>query len=569
MNSKVPCAERKTGVCGKTGCEYCLPRSFLAKEVSEKWSRRNFVDASQVSASARGNFWFDCDRCRHQYSCKLYNAARGYGCPYCSNSKRCGSENCSLCFGHSFASHPMSEFWSKNNEDEPINVSLGSGGIYLFFCPDCGGEYKKRLYRFKAGEGCSLCTNTGVRTNRKVSHHKSFASSPRSSEWSPKNSILPMQVPIKSGQKFLFICSLCEYEYYSSPERVHKSKSCPFCSGRTYKKSPVDGREEKKISFVSARWSLHWSSKNELSPEKVSLCSAKKFLFVCPVCSHEFSGTASNYSKDTKKCPYCVNKRRCGKEECKMCFENSFASVNTVLIWSPKNKETPLQTAKCSNKVFLFECPDCEHEFSQKPNKLRDRKGCPYCGKSVICQNNECGFCWKESFAESPKAKFWSQNNKRSPRQIRKGCETKYEFICEKGHVFKTSPRYIRSGTWCPLCKKKTEAKLLKYLQTIHDNVIYQFAPDWSRNPKTGKLLPFDFCVNKTIIELDGPQHFRQVSNWTPPEETKERDQLKERLAKENGYVILRILQEDVWEDANEWKENIVSLYFYERCKSF
>lgn len=566
MKSKISCSERKTGVCGEASCHKCSGRSFAISDKAEQWSKRNVLLPSQVSIRGRGSYWFDCGVCRHQYRASLCNMFLGHGCPYCSNTRRCGSEYCSICFGHSFASHPMSEFWSKNNEEEPINISLASSRTFLFFCPDCGGEYKKRLYRFKSGEGCNLCTNVGSRRGRDVLYHKSFASSARSSEWSPKNFAFPEEVPIKSGQKFLFVCSSCECEYYSTPERVHKSKSCSNCSGRARKIFPV-GTE--KSSFASARWSQYWSSKNNITPEKVSLHSTKKFLFDCPLCFHEFSGTASGYSKDSKKCPYCANKKRCGVSECETCFEHSFASSNTMLIWSTKNKQTPLELPKCSNKPFLFECPDCKHEFTQKPNQLRGRKGCPYCGGGAICRDEDCSFCRNQSFAESPKAQFWSPNNEKSPRDVRKGCVKKYEFVCEKSHIFKTSPRYIRSGTWCPLCKKKTEAKLLKYLQSIHENVVYQFTPDWSRNPKTGKLLPFDFCVNKTIIELDGPQHFRQIANWTPPEETRERDQLKERLAKENGYVIVRILQEDVWEDINEWKENIASLYFVKRCKSF
>lgn len=143
MKKKVLCRERKTGVCGAAECAECFVRSFAASEKSKYWSKRNSLLPSQVSIRGRGIYWFDCDICRHQYTASMGNIFMGHSCPYCSNTKRCGSENCSLCFGHSFASHPMSEFWSKNNEEEPINVSLGSSKLFLFFCPDCCGEYKK------------------------------------------------------------------------------------------------------------------------------------------------------------------------------------------------------------------------------------------------------------------------------------------------------------------------------------------------------------------------------------------------------------------------------------------
>lgn len=73
---------------------------------------------------------------------------------------------------------------------------------------------------------------------------------------------------------------------------------------------------------------------------------------------------------------------------------------------------------------------------------------------------------------------------------------------------------------------------------------------DWCRGLKTGKYLPFDFLVDDSIIiELDGIQHFEQVSNWDSPLITQAADRYKEICAKRNGYTIIRLLQEDVWDD--------------------
>jgi len=63
------------------------------------------------------------------------------------------------------------------------------------------------------------------------------------------------------------------------------------------------------------------------------------------------------------------------------------------------------------------------------------------------------------------------------------------------------------------------------------------------------KHLPFDFCIqeHKIIIELDGRQHFKQVSNWCSPEEQFENDKFKEDCANNNGYSVIRLLQHDVF----------------------
>jgi very-short-patch-repair endonuclease len=59
----------------------------------------------------------------------------------------------------------------------------------------------------------------------------------------------------------------------------------------------------------------------------------------------------------------------------------------------------------------------------------------------------------------------------------------------------------------------------------------------------------------KLIIELDGRQHFIQVSNWTAPEDSIKRDIYKMQKAEAEGYKVIRILQEDVLNNDEKWLE--------------
>jgi very-short-patch-repair endonuclease len=101
-------------------------------------------------------------------------------------------------------------------------------------------------------------------------------------------------------------------------------------------------------------------------------------------------------------------------------------------------------------------------------------------------------------------------------------------------------------------CKYKTEDKLYNVLITIYPTTIRQFKQDWC---KKINHLQFDFCIpeNKIIIELDGRQHFQQVSNWSSPESQFENDKYKEKCANDNGYSVIRIIQQDVLDDAYDW----------------
>jgi very-short-patch-repair endonuclease len=69
--------------------------------------------------------------------------------------------------------------------------------------------------------------------------------------------------------------------------------------------------------------------------------------------------------------------------------------------------------------------------------------------------------------------------------------------------------------------------------------------------------LPFDFCIKvlKLIIELDGPQHFRQIPNRGDPIDIMQTDVYKMRIAIQQGYRIIRVSQEDVFKYREEWLE--------------
>ena len=135
------------------------------------------------------------------------------------------------------------------------------------------------------------------------------------------------------------------------------------------------------------------------------------------------------------------------------------------------------------------------------------------------------------------------------------------EWQCKEGHIWNTSFDCVySSNTWCPYCVNKTEFILYEYLQKLYE-ITGQFKKDWCKNNNTNKYLPFDFCIEeyKIIVELDGPQHFIQISNWSSPEKQHENDKYKQKCANENGYSIIRLLQEDVFKDKYVWKTELIN----------
>lgn len=310
-------------------------------------------------------------------------------------------------------------------------------------------------------------------------------------------------------------------------------------------------------SFASHEKSKYWSDKNKLKPHQVTKSNGNKFFFNCNKCNHFFEASIAHIN-DNRWCPYCSSKKLC---ECKECFNKSFASHEKSINWSLKNELNPKQVFKSSNNKYLFNCNKCSHDFEMSLNKITNsNRWCPFCCNppQKLCENNECKECFNKSFASHEKSVYWSEKNKLNPRQVFKASDKKILFICYNcNNEFESR---LSSYKWCPFCKKKTELKLLNWLKenysqyTIKTQINFQ----WCKKRRT---LPYDFLIKELnlIIELDGPQHFKQISNWQSHEKTQFTDGFKNNMALENGYSILRIEQEIVWYDKNNWNIELMN----------
>jgi hypothetical protein len=117
----------------------------------------------------------------------------------------------------------------------------------------------------------------------------------------------------------------------------------------------------------------------------------------------------------------------------------------------------------------------------------------------------------------------------------------------------------------------KGESILNDFLTQNYTNIVWGYRVDWCKNPETDCHFPFDFCIEdyKIIIELDGAQHFEQIQDWMDPEETRKRDKYKMEAANTNGYTVIRLIWDDIYNDKNEWKSKLQdSIKLYETPKN-
>ena len=312
-------------------------------------------------------------------------------------------------------------------------------------------------------------------------------------------------------------------------------------------------------SFASSDKAQYWSTKNIIKPENVTLSSGKKFWFDCINCHHTFDGQP-NCIKKGVWCSYCSSspKKLCDNDDCKLCFVKSFASSDKSQYWSIKNQLKPRQIFKSTGIKYLFDCIICNHSFNVSPLHItQENNWCPYCVNQKLC-DDECKLCFNKSFASSNKAQYWSDKNKLKPRQVFKKSDSKkfiFNGIC--GHEFNGTLGHITNGGWCPYCVNKTEQKLYEEIVMFYPLITQQYKVEWCRNKN---YLPYDFALvtDRIIIELDGRQHFEQVSNWTSPEDTHENDIYKMKCAKKNGFSVIRLIQQDVWNNSYEWLTELI-----------
>ena len=289
--------------------------------------------------------------------------------------------------------------------------------------------------------------------------------------------------------------------------------------------------------FISKAIKIHG---NKYDYSKVDYINAKtKVIILCNI-HGEFSQTPSNHLSNFN-CQKCSNNFKLNTqifiEKSKQIHENKYDYSKVEYI----NTDTPV----------IISCKT-HGDFKQIPDFHINRKcGCPKCSNNV--KFNLLEFIDKSNQIHNNNYNYSKVDyiNNKKPIII----------ICKKHGEFTQQPYVHLLNHGCPSCINKTEFKFFNRIKELYPRIKRQYKVEWCKN----KLyLPFDFVIEELniIIELDGDQHFKQISNWTSPEIQIEKDKYKMKCANENGFSVIRILQNDVSKDIFDWLmeiNNIIS----------
>lgn len=384
-------------------------------------------------------------------------------------------------------------------------------------------------------------------------------------QWHPtiNGNLKPEQFTAGSGKKIWWLCKNkckegCNHEWQATIYDRTSGYGCPFCSPCRFKLCIHDSIVYSHPD-VAKQW--HPTKNNELQPEKYGFGSHKKVWWLCEKtckdgCKHEWESVISSRCNGVN-CPFCSRPQK------KNCIHDSIIYTHPDIAkqWDLlKNKHIKIETITSGNgKKVWWKCEKEEcHEWECIIQNRTRGNGCPFCACQKICGKDDCNSCRLKTFANHFKAVCWSDKNIEKPYEVFISAKEKYWFKCDKcEREFNTSLNNVSSGKWCPYCVNKTEQKLFDILITKYTTLQQQFKVEWCKN-KT--YLPFDFVIEdyKIIIELDGRQHFEQISNWSPPLDTQANDKFKMKCANSNKYSIIRLLQEDVFYDVYDWLNELI-----------
>jgi len=293
--------------------------------------------------------------------------------------------------------------------------------------------------------------------------------------------------------------------------------------------------EDKTEIFISKAKQIHG---DRYDYSKINYINSKTKVII--ICSEhgEFKQIPSNHLK---------------KFNCQKCANNLKFDTETFIQKAKKVHGNRYDYSKVNyiNSGIKVTIICSEHgEFQQIPDFHINRKcNCPKCINNIVSNVDE--FIIKSNKIHKNKYDY--------SKAVYINNSTPISIICVKHGEFAQQPYVHLLKHGCPHCINKTEFIFYNKLVEVYPTIKRQFKTEWCKNLQTNRLLPYDFCIEeyKIIIEIDGEQHFKQISNWTSPEVQVEKDKYKMDCANKNGFSIIRLLQQDISKNNYDWVEQI------------
>lgn len=226
--------------------------------------------------------------------------------------------------------------------------------------------------------------------------------------WSEKNKTIPRNIFKFTKKLYIFRCIKCNHEFEQKPHVIACGSFCSYCSHHKLcnehnctfcfnfslasyavkDKSKYESEELAELAIIESKKRLScWCEDNvdkdgnKITPRMIAKSTDVKYKFKCYNCHHIFLQSGEGISDD-RWCQYCCKPTHmlCDDNNCKHCFDNSFASHPKAIFWSGKNEVTPRDVMKSTpTKKYIFDCISCKNEFLMNTNSISKGAWCPTC----------------------------------------------------------------------------------------------------------------------------------------------------------------------------------------------
>lgn len=332
----------------------------------------------------------------------------------------------------------------------------------------------------------------------------------------------PYKINGKKGYRVMVQCVLCDrkpYEIVLSEINRHTYDGCPDCA----KKQRFKTHDCFVQQMAVANPSIIIVGKYISSDSKISCKCAK--------CGHEFNAYPSNLLRG-HGCKKCASKLLSEKQ--RKSHDEFVSNIKNIL----PNIEI-IGTYIRSQDTVKCKCLLDGYEWDAWPNHLMKGHGCAVCaGQKVLVGYNDIATVRPDLvkyFKSKDEAKHFTVYSSQYTDLVCPYCGyTKNMLI---GHLSKT-------GFACPVCgdgisyPNKFCRQVLRQLPVM--SLQCEYKSDWTKSYSYDNYFEYDGV--KYIIEADGIQHFQDThGNWTSFDIVKQTDDIKTKLAVDNGCVVIRI----------------------------
>jgi len=377
--------------------------------------------------------------------------------------------------------------------------------------------------------------------------------------------------------KVKIVCNVCNYIAETSIGNFHfKGKAGCQCSGKPLWSTEWGHRrfletlEKSSFEVVNVVDAIAWQSR--------SITQHTTLKLLCKVCGYVAEPTISNFVKagtapcwcHVKSAPYATDQ---GRQRILYLLEGTrFNAAGTLLDADAWRKLAP-----GAHDIIDLLCTKCgtRPECCSISNFVRSRGALCWCSESRP-YNGEDGRLRVLAMAEQSQMQpsgwmlcpdEWTHRNVMADTKLLLKCK-----LCNVTTESTTLAHFVRNPTTGCMCKWKTQTMVLNWMASKW-TICREYLFDAVKS-RWGGNLPYDCAVMKNgcvklLLEIDGRQHFEEGRLGLTGARFDRKlvnDLDKEVRAIENGIPLVRMYQEDVWENRFDWKATIEAFVHAALC---